>query len=65
VLETALDAEMSEHLGYDKHDAVGRDGGNSRNCEYVGARCDGRADSSRNWFRALVPELSSGRSQRA
>jgi transposase-like protein len=31
VLETALDAEMVEHLGYDKHDAVGRDGGNSRN----------------------------------
>jgi putative transposase len=31
VLETALDAEMSEHLGYDKHDAAGRDGGNSRN----------------------------------
>ena len=31
VLETALNAEMSEHLGYDKHDAVGRDGGNSRN----------------------------------
>ena len=31
VLETALQAEMSEHLGYDKHDPVGRDGGNSRN----------------------------------
>lgn len=31
VLETALEAEMSEHLGYDKHDAAGRDGGNSRN----------------------------------
>ena len=31
VLETALEAEMSEHLGYDKHDPVGRDGGNSRN----------------------------------
>src|SRR3954447_5643354 len=31
VLETALDAEMSEHLGYDKHDAAGRDGVNSRN----------------------------------
>jgi putative transposase len=31
VLEIALDAEMSEHLGYDKHDPVGRDGGNSRN----------------------------------
>jgi Transposase, Mutator family len=23
VLETALDAEMTEHLGYDKHDAAG------------------------------------------
>jgi transposase-like protein len=31
VLETALEAEMSEHLGYDKHDPAGRDGGNSRN----------------------------------
>ena len=31
VLETALDAEMSEHLGYDKHEVAGRDCGNSRN----------------------------------
>jgi putative transposase len=31
VLETALDAEMSEHLGYDKHDPAGRGTGNSRN----------------------------------
>jgi hypothetical protein len=31
VLETALEAEMSEHLGYDKHDPQGRNGGNSRN----------------------------------
>jgi putative transposase len=31
VLETALEAEMSDHLGYDKHDPVGRNGGNSRN----------------------------------
>jgi putative transposase len=31
VLETALDAEMSEHVGYDKHDRAGRNGGNSRN----------------------------------
>jgi hypothetical protein len=31
VLETALEAEVSEHLGYDKHDSAGRDGGNSRN----------------------------------
>lgn len=31
VLETALDAEMSEHLGYDRHDPAGRGSGNSRN----------------------------------
>ena len=31
VLETALEAEMSQHLGYDKHDPMGRNGGNSRN----------------------------------
>ena len=31
VLETALEAEMSEHLGYERHDPVGRDGANSRN----------------------------------
>ena len=31
VLETALDAELSEHLGYDKHDPAGRNGQNSRN----------------------------------
>ena len=31
VLETALEAEMTGHLGYDRHDPAGRDGGNSRN----------------------------------
>ena len=31
VLETALEEEMAEHLGYDKHDPVGRNRGNSRN----------------------------------
>jgi len=31
VLETALDEEMSEHLGYDKHAVEGRNRGNSRN----------------------------------
>jgi putative transposase len=30
VIETALDEEMSEHLGYDKHEPVGRNRGNSR-----------------------------------
>ena len=31
VLETALDEEMSEHLGYDKYAVAGRNGANSRN----------------------------------
>jgi putative transposase len=31
VPETALDEELAEHLGYDKHDPVGRNTGNSRN----------------------------------
>ncbi len=31
VLETALEAEMSEHLGYDKHDPAGRNRANSGN----------------------------------
>ena len=30
-LETALEEELAEHLGYDKHDPVGRNRGNSRN----------------------------------
>jgi putative transposase len=37
VLETALDVEMSEHLGYEKHDPLGRNSGNSRN----GTRAEG------------------------
>jgi putative transposase len=31
VVESALDGEMDDHLGYGKHDPAGRDGGNSRN----------------------------------
>ncbi len=31
VLETGLEIEMDEHLGYEKHAAEGRDGANSRN----------------------------------
>jgi len=30
VLEAALEAKMDEHLGYEKYQAEGRDGGNSR-----------------------------------
>jgi putative transposase len=31
VLESALEGEITDHVGYDKHDAAGRGGGNSRN----------------------------------
>lgn len=31
VLESALDGEITDHLGYDKHDPVGKNSGNSRN----------------------------------
>jgi putative transposase len=31
VLESALDGEITEHLGYDKHDPAGANSGNSRN----------------------------------
>jgi putative transposase len=31
VLEGALEGELTDHLGYDRHDAAGKDGGNSRN----------------------------------
>jgi transposase-like protein len=31
LVESALEGEITEHLGYDRHDVAGRDGGNSRN----------------------------------
>ena len=31
VVESAVEGEMDDHLGYPKHDSAGRDGGNSRN----------------------------------
>jgi len=31
LVESALEGELTDHLGYGKHDVEGRDGGNSRN----------------------------------
>ncbi|TQK79095.1 mutator family transposase [Streptomyces puniciscabiei] len=31
LLESGLEGEITDHLGYDKHDPAGKDGGNSRN----------------------------------
>lgn len=33
LLESALEGEMTDHLGYDRHDPSGKNGGNSRNGE--------------------------------
>ncbi|GLY76511.1 hypothetical protein Airi01_047780 [Actinoallomurus iriomotensis] len=40
VLESALEGEITDHVGYDKHDAAGKNSGNSRN----GTRGQDRAD---------------------
>jgi putative transposase len=31
LLESALEGEVTDHLGYDRHDPAGKNGGNSRN----------------------------------
>jgi putative transposase len=31
VVESAMEGEITDHLGYDKHDSAGKNGGNSRN----------------------------------
>lgn len=31
ILESALEGEITDHVGYDKHDSMGRNRGNSRN----------------------------------
>ena len=63
VVESALDGELDDHLGYGKHDPAGRDGGNSRNgkrgktvltrqVRYPWrSHATARAASSRSWSR--------------
>src|SRR4051794_38295184 len=48
VLESALDGEITDHLGYDKGDPAGNNGGNSRNCvrTWQGGPDRGRAGPS-------------------
>src|SRR4051812_16373336 len=45
LLERAMDAELTVHLGYDKHDAAGDNSGNSRN----GTTPKPSRESSGNW----------------
>jgi len=59
VLETALEAEMDDHLGYPKHAPEGRDRGNSRN----GARSK-TVLTEVGEVEIAVPVIGTGRSSR-
>ena len=47
VIESALEGELNDHLGYDKHDPAGRNGANSRNGG-AARRCSPRSVRSRS-----------------
>ncbi len=49
VLETGLEVEMDEHLGYPKHAAEGRNGGNSRNGTRAKPECTDRLSGGWVW----------------
>jgi putative transposase len=51
VLERALEAELTAHLGYDRHDPAGRGSGNSRNGT-IGKKAQARRQPNRNGQRA-------------
>src|SRR3954454_17125261 len=57
VLESALDGEITEHVGYDKHDPAGKNSGNSRNGTraktVLTGRRPGRGEGARRWARHL------------
>lgn len=61
VLETALEAEMTEHVGYEKHDPAGRGTGNSRNGTRS-RRSSPRSARSRSTCRVTRHRRSSRRS---
>lgn len=60
VLESALEQEMTEHLGYDKHVAEGRNGANSRN----GNRIKTVLSDNAGEVRVVVPRDRTARSPR-
>ncbi len=42
LLESALEGDMTDHLGYDRRDPAGKNGGNSKNAETLQDRRHGR-----------------------
>jgi signal transduction histidine kinase len=53
--ETALDTQMTEHLGYGKHDPIGRGSGNSRN----GSRARRSSPTSGRWTSRMLRDTNS------
>jgi putative transposase len=47
VVESALEGELDDHLGYEKHDPSGRNGGNSRNGRRGEITFNGRLSAGR------------------
>ena len=64
VLERGMQAELAEHLGYDKHDPAGRGSGNSRNgttpktvvTEVGDVQLDQPRDRNASFTSVLVPK---------
>ena len=61
VIETALDEEMSEHPGYDRHDPAGRNRGNSRTAHAPRQCCRTRPDRCKSTY----PAIGTARSNRS
>ena len=47
LVESALEGEITDHLGYDRNDPTGRDGGNSRNGQLPRRRLRASVDAKR------------------
>ncbi|WP_418601430.1 transposase [Mycolicibacterium sp. SCSIO 43805] len=65
VIETALDEELSEHLGYDRHDPAGYGSGNSRNGTRAKTVLTDACGRSRSRCRATGRAASNPRSSRS
>jgi hypothetical protein len=60
VLERALNEELTDELGYEKHDPAGRGSGNSRNGTMKRPGICSGSDSTERWRDASTKEVSPG-----
>ena len=65
VLQTGLEVELEDHLGYERYDPAGRNSGNSRNGSYAKTVTTEIGDvevlagvaGTRSWLRFVAPVL--------